>query len=347
MIMNSRPRISVIVPVYNVEKYLNRCIESIVNQTYDNLEIILVDDGAKDCSGALCDVWAKRDNRIEVVHKENAGLGMARNTGMEYCNGEYVAFIDSDDFVEHDMFEKMVAAIEESHADTCYCTHYIYSNKTKRPLKKGIVSSGVCTGTDALLDILGAEPESTRDWKLDMSVWAVLFSLKKIKDNNILFQSEREYLSEDLPFDVQYLSVAKCVVIIDEPLYNYCINDESLTHKYRADRFDKEVFLYSEIRRMISKYSLLSEKDYLTRYNKLFLGRIRSCIIQETQISGNSFFCTLRAIRKIENSPVVREIMQNYPYLKNPFRQRIFNLFLRFKCTLGLYVLAVTRKTML
>ncbi len=106
-----KPHISIIVPVYNIEEYLPRCIESILNQTYTNLQLVLVDDGSKDKSGALCDEYAKKDDRIVVVHKENGGSSSARNKGIEVATGEYLGFVDSDDYVEPDMYEKMVTAI--------------------------------------------------------------------------------------------------------------------------------------------------------------------------------------------------------------------------------------------
>ncbi len=108
------PLISVIVPVYNIEKYLPRCIESIRKQTYNNLEIILVNDGSTDTSGTICDEFAKKDERIRVIHKENGGSSSARNAGIEVAKGEYLGFVDSDDYIESEMYEKMVYAIEET-----------------------------------------------------------------------------------------------------------------------------------------------------------------------------------------------------------------------------------------
>lgn len=108
------PLISVIVPVYNIEKYLPRCIESIRKQTYNNLEIILVNDGSTDTSGTICDEFAKKDTRIRVIHKENGGSSSARNAGIENAKGEYLGFVDSDDYIESEMYEKMICAIEET-----------------------------------------------------------------------------------------------------------------------------------------------------------------------------------------------------------------------------------------
>ena len=106
--MNSNPKISVIVPVYKVEKYLDKCVESIVNQTYKNLEIILVDDGSPDNCPAMCDEWAEKDERIRVIHKENGGLADARNAGMDIATGDYIGFVDSDDWIEPNMYEVLL-----------------------------------------------------------------------------------------------------------------------------------------------------------------------------------------------------------------------------------------------
>ena len=114
------PKISVIVPVYNTEAYLERCLQSVVSQTWENTEIILVDDGSKDGSGACCDQWREKDGRILVIHKENGGLGLARNSGLEVASGDYVIFVDSDDYLETDALERAQKRIEETGADACY-----------------------------------------------------------------------------------------------------------------------------------------------------------------------------------------------------------------------------------
>lgn len=114
---NRQPLISVIVPIYNVEIYLDKCVNSIVNQTYKNLEILLIDDGSPDNCPNMCEIWKKKDNRINVIHKENGGLSSARNTGLDNCNGEFVSFIDSDDWVDERFIEKLYIGISTSEAD--------------------------------------------------------------------------------------------------------------------------------------------------------------------------------------------------------------------------------------
>ena len=113
--------ISVIIPVYNAEKYLNRCLDSVLNNTYKNLEVILVDDGSTDMSGRICDEYAKKDCRIRVLHKENGGTARARNTGLKIAKGDYIAFVDNDDFVHPCFYEYMLSSMESSSADVAIC----------------------------------------------------------------------------------------------------------------------------------------------------------------------------------------------------------------------------------
>ena len=122
--------ISAIVPAYNVEKYLERCVNSILIQTYENFEIILVDDGSKDQSVEICDKFAQEDNRIKVIHKENGGLSSARNAGMKIAEGKYIVFIDSDDDIEPNMFELMLQAAEENKADFVMTDSVSYTHLT-------------------------------------------------------------------------------------------------------------------------------------------------------------------------------------------------------------------------
>ena len=118
---NQNPLISVIVPVYKVEKYLHRCVDSILVQTYTNLEIILVDDGSPDRCGAICDEYAAKDSRIRVIHQENGGLSAARNAGLDVCSGEYIAFVDSDDWLDPEMYAVMMAQVREYGCDVVMC----------------------------------------------------------------------------------------------------------------------------------------------------------------------------------------------------------------------------------
>lgn len=130
-------KVSIIVPVFNAEKYLEECINSLVNQTYKNLEIIIVDDGSTDGSAAICDMWGNKDSRINVLHKRNEGLSSARNAGLEAVTGDYVAFVDSDDWIALDMYEFLLMNLYENDASISICSDYkVYGSKIRRPEKK-------------------------------------------------------------------------------------------------------------------------------------------------------------------------------------------------------------------
>lgn len=236
--------VSIIVPVYNVEKYIHRCVDSIIKQTYCNIEIILVDDGSKDNSGSICDDYAERDSRIKVIHKENGGLGFARNSGLDVATGKYVTFIDGDDYIGESHVAGMLSLIDKTGTDTCIAGH------TKVYADNEVKHKNVCAGKvykgDVKKEILprmcGAN-SSGMDY-IEMSVCMVLLSNEIIQSNNLRFVSEREFVSEDLVFDFDYYPLSKGVCISDLVDYYYCDNEGSLTTKYRKDRFESQIKMY-------------------------------------------------------------------------------------------------------
>lgn len=244
--------VSIIVPIYNVEEYLNRCMDTLVNQTLKDIEIIMVDDGSPDNCPKLCDEWAKKDNRIKVVHKKNGGLADARNAGLDVATGKYVAFVDSDDFVKTDMYEKLYEDIEKYDADTIYSGFYKYWNDQEVREYRNVDRTTIFQNeevTNLALDFVGLPIGAKKDWKYEMSVWHSLYSNRIIQEHNIRFRSEREILSEDIVFQELYLPYAQKVVYLSEPYYYYCFNnDGSLTHaKYDPSRFTRMMALYQTL----------------------------------------------------------------------------------------------------
>ena len=148
--MKTQELISIIIPLHNVEKYLNKCIQSVVNQTYENLDIILIDDGSTDRCPQICDEWAEKDLRIRTIHKTYGGVADARNVGLSAANGEYIGFVDSDDYVENTMFEHLYKVLKETNADISICDFQkITENGEIIPIESDIKRE-VITGTDAL-----------------------------------------------------------------------------------------------------------------------------------------------------------------------------------------------------
>lgn len=170
--------ISVIVPVYNVEKYLVQCIDSILNQTYKNLEIILVDDESTDHSGKICDQFSSNENRIKVIHKKNMGLGLARNTGLENANGKYVVFVDSDDYLSNSNIKNLVAGIKKNNSDICIggvtFVDNIGTNKSEEIYGERLYQNGDILNS-LFIRMLGNLPNTTDIMK--QSVWNNIYSM--------------------------------------------------------------------------------------------------------------------------------------------------------------------------
>lgn len=200
--------ISVIIPVYNVERYLNQCIDSVVSQTYHNLEIILVDDGSSDNSGEICDKYAAKDNRIVVIHKTNGGLSDARNAGIKIAKGKYIGFVDSDDWIDSEMYDQLMTSISNSNSDIAICGLYReYLNKTayNEILDCGSFSSQVALGK--LIDNTDIHDHAcTKLFKTEL--W-----------NNIEFPVGKYY--EDILTTYKLFAKAKKVSAIKNCLYHY------------------------------------------------------------------------------------------------------------------------------
>lgn len=224
------PLISVIVPVYNVEDYLDRCVDSIVNQTYKNLEIILVDDGSTDSSGLRCDEWAEKDKRIVVIHKKNGGLSDARNVGMRNANGEYIGFVDSDDFIDPNMYQILLDIVEKTDSEIAECQWLAFENEKE-------------------LD--GYSVKNEENEFIELSTEEALKELiveKMIKQTVVNKLYHRKLIIEDFPvgkineddfWTYQIIAQADRIVHINVSLYFYYQRSTSIMHvKYSPKRLD-------------------------------------------------------------------------------------------------------------
>lgn len=211
--------ISVIVPVYNVQKYLEKCVNSIINQTYKNIEIILVDDGSKDSSGKLCDELKRKDNRIKVIHKKNGGLSDARNTGIKMSNGSYIGFVDSDDYIKEDMFEILYNLNKDYSADISIVSFYEIYNGT-------LISVRDSNKLEELTKI-EAIKELLIDTKIQSYAWNKLF--KRELFDSIQFPINKNY--EDIATTLLLFEKANKVVLLEEPKYYYARRDDSILGK--------------------------------------------------------------------------------------------------------------------
>lgn len=266
--------VTVVVPVYKTEEYLNRCIDSIINQTYIDLEILLIDDGSPDNCPQICDEWAQKDARICVIHKKNEGLGEARNTGIEHSHGKYVCFIDSDDYIDRETIEKAIKTAEKESAE-------IVIFGIQNVSKTGVLTSAKVPNTDKtvfredevktvlLPDLIADNPNGIKSANLSMSVCCCLFLVDAINRERWMFPSEKIIISEDTYALLKLYNGINKVAVIREALYFYCENSTSLTHSYRADRFGKIKKFYDEC------IAICRENDYnlecVNRCGEIFL----------------------------------------------------------------------------
>lgn len=237
------PLISVVIPIYNVENYLHKCVDSIINQTYTNLEIILVDDGSPDNCGKICDEYEKKDSRIKVIHKINGGLSDARNAGIDIANGKYISFIDSDDYVDQDYIEFLYNQILKYRTSISICSHRVLYD-TGKVIEKQTSEFSVLDSKKVLERIL-------YDEGIDLSAWAKLYDINLFKD--IRYPKGRLY--EDSA--TTYLLIDKCdkIAIASESKYNYMIRRNSITNnKFTTKKMDLIISTEEMANYIVKKY---------------------------------------------------------------------------------------------
>ena len=248
--MEKQDLISIIVPVYNVENYIDKCVESIINQSYKNLEIILVDDGSTDSSGEKCDIWAARDRRIMVIHKKNGGLGNARNVGMDHATGEWIGFVDSDDFIEPEMYEVLYRGCVDNGADLCMIGCALYENGRKILPKKLSGSVIRYEGEQWIKEYYGRKDSDNTQ----ISACNKLYKKELLLGKQ--FPENRYY--EDVVMSVSVMLDVNKMVHIDLPYYNYCCDRiESIT---RQKETDKHVIDLWDMK--LEEIRLLSDRGY-------------------------------------------------------------------------------------
>ncbi len=224
MFVNSK--ISIIVPVYNVERYLERCLNSLINQTHKNLEIILIDDGSTDGSGKICDRYEMENKNVKVFHNSNKGVSNARNFGILKATGQYIGFVDADDFVDYNMFERLCnQMLFNNNIDISMCTYYKYDNVDNKKKEEDVISAD-----NSLKYVIS-------NVKYKGFVWNKLFKKNIIIDNHLKFNPKID-MGEDLLFCIEYLSYANQVAVLSDCLYHYEDRCDSISNiKFNEKRF--------------------------------------------------------------------------------------------------------------
>ena len=259
------PKVSIIVPVYKAEQYLHRCVDSILSQSFTDCELILVDDGSPDKSGEICDEYASRDSRIQVIHKQNGGVSSARNAGLDVAHGEYVWFVDSDDWIENDSLKEIYNIMDKTNADICFFElNPITTYTIEKPFSISSIinehnkvavykSKSGCAKAIVNLVMCGGFGWTCNKW-----------FKKSIIDNYILRFDQRFSIQEDHLFTLSYMLYVKSIAIANVRPYYYFINDDSLLKNQHAylNTKDRNVAIF-EIRKAICNKFCITDMNYI------------------------------------------------------------------------------------
>lgn len=295
--MNEYPLISIIIPIYNNEMFLCECINSVINQTYTNLEIILIDDGSKDKSGQICDYYANNDKRIKVIHQHNQGVSAARNVGLKISNGEYVGFVDGDDYIDLDMFATLIDLNKKYNTEISICSVYNKPILIRNDIK-------LIPAKDALVLLVS-----------QLYVCNKLFSRKAIK--NVTFRTDFSYC-EDLYFCLETFTNVSEISYTSNKKYYYRSNLQSATKKDFSLSKLKCFHSFDEIKSFAKKYNMY---------------KLEKCIIAEETADASSFLADLLLYdcpnKEKINAKLLLMVRQNILFLlcsKRRIRNKLFAL---------------------
>lgn len=238
------PKISVIIPVYNVENYVTKCIMSIINQTYKNLEIICINDGSTDLSGHICNRLSKDDNRIKVLHKKNGGVSSARNMGLQHATGEFIAFVDPDDWIKPEMYEILIKASLVHNADISVVSYFIdKADKSVEVINEKKITNNPFNNEDLIRYAFIRDKYKG----FGAYLWNKLFRASLINNDNEIRFDESLFVGEDICFFGLVSLNTKYTVYIDTPMYHYNLREDSLFHSNDISKKIGSLYAYDHI----------------------------------------------------------------------------------------------------
>ncbi|QIK58973.1 glycosyltransferase [Dysgonomonas sp. HDW5A] len=297
------PTISIIIPIYNMEQFLGRCLDSVVSQTYSSLEIILVNDGSTDSSGDICDNYAQNDNRIKVIHQVNSGVSSARNAGLDAATGDYISFVDPDDYIELNTYETLIPYLAND------IDILRFNAKRKGEILNWLPFKGEYSGDrfeqEIVLPMIGSEKFGGM-FILGV-LWVHLFKRDLIEKNHIRFNKELRRC-EDRLFTITSMLHANKMFFIDDILYHYQVNDESLSNRYDPIRWQQELIFLDDLKK---KYFETKSLSFIIKANQRIsndyvLRAITSINNEYFTNNDNSFWQRYKNIKKIINNPNTR-----------------------------------------
>lgn len=345
-----RPKISIIVPVYNVALFLGKCIDSLIRQTFSAVEIIMINDGSTDGSGRICDEYAKRDPRVKVLHQANSGPAKARNEGLLLASGEYVMYVDADDWLDTQTCEKAIKVLLEQGADVVFWDVIkAYDNQKRVKISlfgemRVFEDESIRWLHRRMVGMIGKElVEPTKTDALN-AAWGKLYRKDLLVDHHILFYDTQEIGSEDVLFNIHvFNAVEKAVYIPCFFSYYRQNNANSLTKNHKSTLFNKFLNLFSYIQLFIDEQSL--PDDYqLALNNRIALSVINIFMSISNPNNEESSMDKIRSIKEILIHPLYRAALKQLPLTGLRLHWKLFFLFCKRGFATGVYVLAVVMR---
>ncbi len=295
-------KLSIIIPVYNTGIYLHKCIRSILSQKLQDFELILVDDGSKDDSGAICDEYAKQDSRVKVIHKKNEGVSIARNTGINMAEGEYIGFVDSDDWIEADMYETLYNLAVSKECDIVMCDAV-----TKYDDKPDEEDTIIRLSGGDLLSKKDIHPELLRE--MAGAVWRCIYKKNLLQNNSIIFPPNIPF-SEDRIFNILAMGYADKIYYTKTPFYNRYVRKGSAVNKYYNDMIELILVTKATIMNAIDK-AWNGDGEYKKAYEDQTLGLVFAAINNEFyRDAKGTIIEKYNNVKKICNKEEVRQTIK-------------------------------------
>jgi glycosyltransferase involved in cell wall biosynthesis len=289
----------------------------------------MVDDGSPDNCPQLCDEYAKQDNRIKVIHKKNEGLGFARNSGIKVATGEFIAFVDSDDFVDINMYESLYKTAKNYNLDTVFCSLNFYKDEKHIAQRKEVDEFTMFKRREEvdrfLLDYIGPEPFYPKNTKYIKSACKSLYSINIIKTNKIKFYSEKQIASEDVLFHIDYLTKASFVGFLPEYFYYYCDNNFSITKTVSKDKIERIKLFLKEVDKKLN--DCFSPSVYKTNYYRLMLSYFNIIMKMEYRLGKDKNAAIFRCCK----DDFFSNLFATYPFEKLFLTHRLFYRCVKYK----------------
>lgn len=338
-------KVSIIIPVYNTEKYIHKCVDSVLGQTYNNIEVILVDDESPDRCSEICDEYSKIDNRIKVIHKKNSGLGFTRNAGLEHVSGDFVTFLDSDDWIDSNHIENLLNPYLSDSVDLVIGSYKRCSNEEEliRYEKQHMEGKFSDKSIVAVAMLMVAPPKDySKDVGIPMSVCFNLYKVDIVHKYSLKFPSERDTVGEDLFFNLEYLKNCKHICIIESYGYNYRANPTSITRKYNPERVNRTISYYRRLLSIAPGYK--NSNEFVYRVQRSTLSKLRVAL---SLIVGEN--CKLSQkrvmIKHVLNTEDIIQLLNEYPIKTYRMSIRIATYMMKYKFTWGvLLIFAIKNK---